>query len=326
VRIKAGNSKGYSDNYSPDASVPVSGIPIVIGSWKGDQYTYTFEENGKLIRTSLSSGSTRYWFYDFTTKEFYEGTNSQYALSGNSLTFPAYPFNGTWTADAGNEGLIGTWNKDGNTTMEITADTITIGSATYLYYTYSEGSTLVYKLAAAEPAGRYAFSGGKLRVTSFTSTSQLEGTGNGIVGTWKNNQETWTFTDKTAKRTDSDGSETNYTYKKLSSSKISMEQEVGTLSGNTLTLAGSDFSRTDGSGIIGSWSGSLNGQPITVTITQDKLKFTQIVDGQSYPAGSFSIRIEGNKIYGLTEYSYKLDGDTLTLIGEYTEECSPATK
>jgi hypothetical protein len=67
VRIQAGNSKGFGNEYSDDASVTVSGIQSVIGSWKRDNETYTFGENGKLTRTS---SYTDYYFYDPAKKEW----------------------------------------------------------------------------------------------------------------------------------------------------------------------------------------------------------------------------------------------------------------
>jgi hypothetical protein len=332
VRIKAGNSIGYSGYSSADSAVvTLNGTPSVIGSWKSanDNATYTFAENGKLTRTS-TNGDTAYYFYDSAAKEFYRGTRLWYTLSGNSLTISSSsPFNGTWTS-SNNKGIVGTWTKDGDT-MEITADTITIGSDTYPYYTHSEESQyLVYKPASAELYGRYALSGGKLQLTTFSrSTYQREGTGSEIVGTWKSSSTTWTFNlDGTAIYTwdmGKDGSGTsNYLYNKLSgSNKISMEQEWGTLSGNTLTISDmGDFSRKgSGSGIIGSWTASLDDRTLTLEITQDKVEYTQTKDGKS-ESQSASIRIAGNKIYLPTDCSYKIVDDTLTLISEYTRECS----
>jgi hypothetical protein len=317
---------------------PVQTLDI-IGSWKSYSVTYTFAENGKLTRTYKNDSGedrTNYYFYDSAAKEFYYAaeTRSQYTLSGNSLTFRFGPFGGTWTA-TGNKDLIGTWTRD-DKEMVIADDTITIGSDTCPYYTYSEGSTqyLVYKPASAEPNGHYDLSGGKLQFTTIDRpTYQREGAGtsSGIIGTWKSprsDKESWTFNaNKAAKRTYSNDSETNYLYE-LSGSKISMEEEAGTLSGNTLTLWGSVvLNRKDsGSGITGSWSTVQNGWTITCTITQDKMEYLEEKKGNESYSESMSIRIEGNNLYTPSEYrGYKLEGDTLTLIREWTEECSPVT-
>jgi hypothetical protein len=254
VRIKAGNSKGESDDYSPDGSalVTVSGTPSVLGSWESVYYIYTFTKDEKLTRTSKNDKRTVYYSYNSTTREFYQET-------------------------------------------------------------------------AAEPDGCYVFSGGKLQLTTFLpSTYQREGTGSGIVGTWENNGETWTFADNTAKRIYSNGSETNYMYKILSDSKISVEIERGILVEDTLTLSGYNLSRIgSGSGIIGFWSSSQPGLTLTVTITQDKMEYTQIDHNGKSQSNSSPIRIDSNKIYIPDEYGYKLDDDTLTIITDRTEECSP---
>jgi hypothetical protein len=77
-----------------------------------------------------------------------------------------------------------------------------------------------------------------------------------------------------------------------------------------------------GSGVTGTWkySGSQGGSTMTInaTITQNKLTFTSTYQGQT---GSIPIRISGNNIYATTrEYTYVLEGNTLTLIEENTEE------
>jgi hypothetical protein len=345
VRIQAGNSKGFG-GYSGDASVTVSGIQSVIGSWKMDYTnsteTYRFEENGKLTNTyTNNNGSTRlsYYFYDPAKKEWYEGAPTGYTLSGNSLTISLNRQYSLTSED--HQGLIGTWKEEnGETQVEITADTITVGSDTYPYYTYtdsyngSEQTLLRYKQADAEPEGRYALSGGKLQLTQIYRTPYArQGTGSGLVGTWKDtwdNGEIWTFnSDGTAeyKRIE-DGKERNkqtYPSYTASNGKITLEQVLGTLSGNTLTFMDIPFTREGSfSDIIGTWKGSFpsDGEetiPITLKITSDKLDFIAQQTGESE---SVPIWIEGNSLYTTIEYGYKLENsnNTLILISEYTDE------
>jgi hypothetical protein len=338
VRLKAGNSKGYSE-YGPGESVTVSNVPTVLGSWKRDSSssrTYTFGENGKLT-LEYSGEGTNYYYYDSAVREFYRGNTYGYNWSGNTLSIYGGPYSGSWTS-VNNNDLIGTWTKDGGE-ISITAATITLDSVTYPYYTVSEGSNayLVYKALDAEPEGRYALlSNGKLQFIQFyRSEYQRQGTGSGLVGTWKvewstNNYATWTFNaDKTAKFENVSGGESrvnNYTSYTLSDSKITLEEVFGTLSGSTLIINGAngaDFKRTgSGSGITGTWKSSVNGITIIVTITQNKLEYTQSDSKGNTGSGSMPIRISGNDIYATFEDGYKLDGNTLTIIEETTEELS----
>jgi hypothetical protein len=234
--------------------------------------------------------------------------------------------------------VIGSWRADNGGIYSFTEDkklTKTSTSGPTENYIYDSATKEFYRASSPEPAGHYALSEGKLQITTFelpTIYQREEETDNEIVGTWKpqgSDEASWTFNaDKTAKRTYSKGSETNYRYE-LSGSKISMEkeEEAGILSGNTFTLWGNVvFNRKDsGSGITGSWSTSENGWTITCTITEDKLEYMETKEGKESYSESMSIRIDGNKIYELDEYGYKLEGDTLTLIREWTEECSPVT-
>jgi hypothetical protein len=341
VRIKAGNSKGYSE-YSPDARVTVSGVASVIGSWTRDRDTYKFGENGKLIYTYDSGDGnpfTRYAFYDPAKKEWYWGHNTSYNLTDDSLSIDVNQSFSLTSED--HNGLIGTWTGDGEITVEITAAAITIGSDVYPYYTYTDtssggsGTYLVYK-DTDEPDGRYALSGGKLQFTSINRTTyERQGSGSGITGTWKitwnaDESETWTFnSDGTAEFQEvynkgEDQNKQNYPSYTVSGSKITLEQEWGTLSGSTFTFIGISFSRTDsGSGIIGTWTGSYNddGETITinVTITSTELQYTQTRGGQN-ESGSWPIRISGNSIYRTEELDFKLEGSSLTIIEEYTQE------
>jgi hypothetical protein len=346
VRIQAGNSRGFGE-YSDDASVTVSGVVSVVGSWKsGYGSTYTFGENGKLIYTyNNNDGSTYtgYYFYDPAKKEWYRGQTSGYTLSGDSLDI--YLDQSFSLTSDNHEGLTGTWTGTDGTTIEITANTITVGSDVYSYYTRpvpsgSSGGTttyLSYCKPAGEPDGRYALSGGKLQLTEIDRTTyEREGAGSGLVGTWKHTwsdggEQIWTFTDKTAEYKEVDDGEEdnkqNYPSYTVSGDKITLEQEVGTLSGDTLTVSGLSFTREgSGSGITGKWKGSFPGDgettTITFTITADKLEYTQ-TRGEESDSGSWPIRIDGNSIYTTTEYGYKLDGDSLTIIREWTEELEP---
>jgi hypothetical protein len=344
VRIKAGNSKGYSD-YGPGASIAVSNVPTVIGSWKSSSSsstTYTFGENGKLIESYNDNeylNYSNYYYYDSALREFYWALDLVYTLSGSSLNVPTsgYFLSGEWTA-SGNNGLTGTWtNTNNSTTMEIAANTITIGPNVYPYYTVSEESStrLVYK-ASSEPAGRYTLSGNKLQFTQIgQSTYEREGTGSGIIGTWKdewtNGYAIWTFNaNNTAKKEYSYSEdvtyEENYTLYTVSGSKITVEQEFGTLSGNTLTANGMPMQRIgSGSGVIGTWSGSYNDSgytvTVTATVTSTEMQYTATYQGGS-DSGTSPIRIDGNTIYVKTEVGYAIEGSTLTLIDEYTNELS----
>jgi hypothetical protein len=344
VRIKAGNSKGYSE-YSPDASVTVSGVASVIGSWKSGNRTFTFGENGKLTYTYTDNdgSATSYYIYDSAKKEWYRGRTSSYTLSADSLYISLDQDYQLTSGD--HDGLIGTWTGNGGPTVEITAATITIGSDVYPYYTTDtsyegSGTYLVYK-DTDEPDGRYALSGGKLQVTQiYRTTYTREGTGSGITGTWKytwsggsGDGQIWTFNSGgTAEfkeiRDSADQYKQNYLYT-VSGSKITLEQEMGTLSGDTLTFSGIPFSRTgSGSGITGTWTGSYTSNGVTVTITltitQTEVKFTQTQGGKS-ESGTWPIKISGNSIYQTSECSYEMEGNSLTIIEEYTEEYEPVS-
>ncbi|MHB9292620.1 hypothetical protein Holit_01721 [Hollandina sp. SP2] len=334
VRIKAGNSIGYSE-YSPDATVTVSGVQSVIGSWKYDNETYTFGENGKLIRVRTyndESPDTSYYFYDPAKKEVYRATPGSYTLTDDTLSISFFgQLAESWTSTDHN-GIIGTWTRTGET-MKITADEITIGSNTYPYYTYSEGSStgLAYR-NSNEPYGRYALSGGKLQFTRINRTTYTrEGSGSDIVGTWKytwNNEEeseTWTFNSNGTMKYESSDRTLNYTSYTVSGDKISLEQEVATLSGSTLTFSGLPFTRKgSGSDVIGTWEFSQEGVTITLTITSNKVEMTQTYKGETQ-SDSWPVRISGNSIYYTEERGYKLEGSSLTIIEEYTDEYAPVS-
>jgi hypothetical protein len=328
VRIKAGNSVGFSD-YGPAGNATVSGIQTAIGSWtressSGSTYTYTFGENGKLILTTVYSGGspyTSYYYYDPASKEFYPGTRTDYTLDGDTLRW-SYSI---WTSDD-HDGLIGTWTQDGST-MEISASTVTLaGQDPRPYYTYSEASTdyVVYQ-DADEPAGHYAFSGVKLSISEIYRTEyQRQGMGTGLVGTWGVDwdETTWTFTDNTATRERPSREPEEYSYN-VSGSKITIEERLGTLNGNTFSgssyFRNTSFTRVgSGSGMVGNWTAGTQTMGAKLTITQNELTFTYAYGGES-GGETMPIRISGNNLYGIA-YTCTLEGDRLVFVEEDTDE------
>jgi hypothetical protein len=340
VRIKAGNSIGFGE-YSPVTKVTVKAEDVVdvVGSWTWKEewtdengvaqtstYTYTFGENWKLTYTNSGSTYTNYYFYDPTERNVYRTRSYTYTLEGDNLSISldgGYPSSLT---SAAHTGLVGTWTGDG-TTIEITATTIKIGSNTHRYYT--SGGTIYYKWGD-ELAYRYTISGGKLQLTGFNpATYTSEGSGGTLAGTWKDpgdsRSETWIFkSDKTAERIRKYGDDDTETRKYLysaSGNRLTLKQELGTLSGGTLTINGISCSRVgSGSGITGTWNGSKGTMTMTVTVTSNKVTYEEKYSDGKTQGGSVDITIEGSSIYTSEEHGYKVNGKELTITFEYTDE------
>jgi hypothetical protein len=276
VRIKAGNSKGYSD-YSPSKSVTVSGIVSIIGTWRRDSsstagkvYFWEFKEDGTLVFTQNDQDWKNTYYYDAAARKFY-----------------------------GDE-------------------------------------------EHTEEAGYYEISGGKLRITEYYSSQfTREGTGSGLAGTWRrqsggdpaSDYDEWVFAASGATQKEVRNGSTQNTNSYLSytvaGSVITLKQQFATLQGGKLVANGMTFDRVgSGTGPQGKWTneGETNeGDRYTyeVEVTSTELKYTLSTDDESPQSGSMPITIEGNNIISSREIRYALEGNTLTIIEEGTDEFTP---
>lgn len=127
VWIKAGNSKGYSGFRPASASVTVTEIVSVVGTWKQNNTnstaTYTFAEDGTMTRTyDDGTPDTDTYYYDPDTKKIYSDSDKTnewgyYAIADGKLTITRL-YRSNYTRTAGTSGLTGTWRRESGSSSD----------------------------------------------------------------------------------------------------------------------------------------------------------------------------------------------------------------
>ncbi|MDR3123366.1 MAG: hypothetical protein LBU16_06260 [Treponema sp.] len=280
-----------------------------------------------------------------------KGTYYVWVKAGNSIGFSGFSPSATETVSA-LDPVIGSWSRqyDGDNTETYTFNDDgalerkrheTSEEPYTSTYTYDSATKNIYHTGnPPELYGRYSISGNKLSITRIYSSYYTRyGDGSSLTGAWRqiydNSYDERVFEsggkvidryvlDGAVKETD----EYSYTVSGNKITYYSQEMHVGELSGNTLNVYLDDgddepdpFTRKGGgSGIIGTWTASVDGQTMTLVITSSKITFSG-AETEEYPC-----RIDGNNLFVQTswEVTYSIDtGVTppvLTTTQEFTEE------
>jgi hypothetical protein len=206
VWVRAGNSKGYSDDSSPATANVTALDPIVGTSWTvirdDGSVTLTFNDDGTLTRDRRYDDGDGYsdtYNYNSATKRiYYQWGNppelyGTYSYSGSKLTITESNTN-SYTRRSGSSGLIGAWRQsysDGN----------------YDEYEFASGGKVfereLWYDELDEEEYSYTVSGSKIKFSEKMPVAELsEGklyvnmggdepipftrqSGSGVAGTWK---------------------------------------------------------------------------------------------------------------------------------------------
>jgi hypothetical protein len=244
------------------------------------------------------------------------------------------PVIGAWQRPDGNRTTTYTFKPDGTLEWKQEGD----GDEWTSDYTYDSATKKIYDAWSGELRGTYSISGTKLSITeTYSQHYERQGTGSDLSGTWRRNYDVGFYDEyvfasgKVTEKYVYDGeveSERSYSYT-VSGTKITYTQEqlIGSLSEGRLNVFMGDGEPTqltrqgNGSGVIGTWLGSTERGPVTLTVTSSKMTATMSGESEEY-----SCRISGNDLYAIYSWDETFIIDTsatppiLTLTEEWTNE------